>query len=53
MGIIIAHKFNDFVHKASNVLVLDRGCLVEIGTHIELLEQRGIYHKMYHLQNND
>lgn len=53
MGIIIAHKFNNLIDQVSSILVLDRGCLVESGTHIELMNQVGIYYKMYQLQNND
>lgn len=53
MGLIIAHKFNNLIHQVSRVLVLDRGRLVETGTHMELMGQEGIYYKMYQLQNND
>ena len=42
---IIAHRLST-VRNADCILVLDRGILVEQGTHEELLDQRGIY---YHL----
>lgn len=53
MGIIIAHKFSNFIHQANCILVLDRGYLVESGTHIELMNQKGIYHSMYRLLSGD
>lgn len=53
MGLIIAYKFNNLIHQVSRILVLDRGRLVETGTHMELMDQEGIYYKMYQLQNND
>lgn len=53
MGIIIAHKFNSFIHQANCILVLDNGSLVESGTHYELVNQGGMYHRMYELQNNN
>ena len=51
MGIIISHKFNNLIHQVSSILVLDKGNLVESGTHMDLLEQKGIYAKLYQLQN--
>lgn len=53
MGLIIAHKFNNLIHQVSSILVLDRGRLVETGTHMKLMDQEGIYYNMYQLQNND
>jgi len=37
---------------ASKILVLDRGTLVEMGTHRELMEKQGIYHKLFTTQAN-
>ncbi|WP_346341600.1 peptidase domain-containing ABC transporter [[Phormidium] sp. ETS-05] len=42
---IIAHRLST-VRNADCILVLDRGLLVEQGTHPQLMEQRGLY---YHL----
>jgi len=52
LGVIIAHKFRNLIHQVSGIYVLDRGCLVESGTHSELMEKQGIYYQMYQLQND-
>ena len=53
LGVIIAHKFRNLIHQVSSIYVLDRGRLVENGTHSELMEKQRIYYKLYQLQNND
>ena len=45
-SIIIAHRLTT-IQKADTILVLDRGSLVESGTHSDLLEKRGIYYNLY------
>ena len=52
MGIIIAHKFSNLVNYANRVFVLDKGCLVESGSHRELMDKRAIYFEMFCLQNS-
>ncbi|UTR10769.1 ABC transporter transmembrane domain-containing protein [Evansella sp. LMS18] len=47
--IAIAHRLST-IKDADQILVLHQGEIVERGTHNELLEQRGLYHKMYLLQ---
>ncbi|MDZ4671209.1 MAG: ABC transporter transmembrane domain-containing protein [Phototrophicales bacterium] len=47
--IIIAHRFST-VRVAHRIAVLDRGELVELGTHDELIVKDGIYTKLYDLQ---
>ena len=32
------------------ILVLDRGRLTEHGTHAELMERQGVYHRLYQIQ---
>ncbi|TKC18759.1 ABC transporter ATP-binding protein [Robertmurraya kyonggiensis] len=48
--IAIAHRLST-IQDANLILVLHHGEIVERGTHQELLAQRGLYHKMYLLQN--
>lgn len=46
----IAHRLST-IQNADQILVLNRGNIVERGTHDELIKTDGIYHKMYQLQN--
>ncbi|ANU23429.1 ABC transporter ATP-binding protein [Planococcus donghaensis] len=48
--IAIAHRLST-IQDAELILVLRQGEIVERGTHQQLLQQRGLYHKMYLLQN--
>lgn len=48
--IAIAHRLST-IQDAELILVLHQGEIVERGTHQELLAKRGLYHKMYLLQN--
>lgn len=48
--IAIAHRLST-IQDAALILVLHKGEIVERGTHQELLAQKGLYYKMYLLQN--
>jgi ATP-binding cassette, subfamily B, multidrug efflux pump len=48
--IAIAHRLST-IQDADCILVLHQGEIVERGSHQELLSQKGLYHKMYLLQN--
>ena len=47
--IVIAHRLRT-VAGADKIIVLDKGKLVEEGTHAELMKQEGLYHRLYHIQ---
>jgi len=48
--IAIAHRLST-IQDANLILVLHQGEIIERGTHKELLAQKGLYYKMYLLQN--
>ncbi len=48
-SIIIAHRLTT-VKKADKIIVMDKGLIVEQGTHQELLEQNGYYSNLYEIQ---
>ncbi len=46
---VIAHRLST-ITGADCILVMDKGRIVESGTHQELLEKRGMYYELYHAQ---
>ncbi|HBK70091.1 MAG TPA: antibiotic ABC transporter ATP-binding protein [Flavobacteriaceae bacterium] len=48
-SIIIAHRLAT-IKKADKILVMEKGEIVEQGTHQQLLEQKGCYSKLYEIQ---
>lgn len=48
-AIIISHRISS-VKNADRIIVLDQGEIVEEGTHEDLLNTNGIYHRTYHQQ---
>lgn len=48
-SIVIAHRLST-IRKADKIIVIDKGKIVESGTHEELLNLRGYYYKLHKLQ---
>jgi len=48
-AIVIAHRLST-IQKADNIIVVDKGRIVEQGTHDELLQQAGAYANLYQMQ---
>jgi len=51
-SLIIAHRLST-VQRADKIIVMHKGLVREMGTHQQLLAQRGIYFKLYQLQYKD
>ncbi|MGO4289462.1 ABC transporter ATP-binding protein [Chitinophaga sp. RAB17] len=47
--IVIAHRLSTIQH-ANEIIVMDKGEIKERGTHDQLLQQHGIYHKLVEMQ---
>jgi ATP-binding cassette, subfamily B, multidrug efflux pump len=48
-SIVIAHRLST-IRKANKIIVLDKGEIKEIGTHLELLQLKGHYYKLHKMQ---
>ena len=51
-SLIIAHRLST-IQRADKIIVMHKGQVREIGTHQQLLANRGIYYKLYQLQYKD
>jgi len=51
-SLIIAHRLST-VQRADKIIVMHKGQVREMGSHQQLLAQRGIYYKLYQLQYKD
>ncbi len=51
-SLIIAHRLST-IQRADKIIVMHKGRVREMGTHQELLANRGIYYKLYQLQYKD
>ena len=51
-SVIIAHRLST-IQRADKIIVMHKGHVREVGTHQQLLGQRGIYWKLYQLQYKD
>ena len=49
MTILIAHRLSTVMH-ADTIYVLEKGKIVELGSHDELLQQKGLYYAMWRQQ---
>jgi ATP-binding cassette, subfamily B, bacterial len=49
LTIVIAHRLSTIMH-ATKIFVLEKGKIVENGSHDELLEQKGLYYAMWRQQ---
>lgn len=49
--IIIAHRLSTIMH-ADKIVVLDKGKIVQVGTHNELAQKKGLYKKLWELQKS-
>jgi subfamily B ATP-binding cassette protein MsbA len=47
--IVIAHRLSTILN-ADKILVIKDGCLVDSGTHPELISRKGLYQRLYNLQ---
>ena len=49
---VVAHRLST-IRDADKIIVMHKGQVREMGTHQQLLAQRGIYYKLYQLQYKD
>ena len=47
--LLIAHRLST-VQRADRIVVIDKGTVVQQGTHLELLREEGLYSKLVHRQ---
>ena len=51
-SLVIAHRLST-IQRADKIIVMHKGKVREMGTHQQLLAQRGVYYKLYQLQYKD
>ena len=51
-SLVIAHRLWN-IEKDNRIAVMDKGCIVELGTHEELLAKDGAYAQLYRMQFNE
>jgi subfamily B ATP-binding cassette protein MsbA len=48
-SIVIAHRLSTIQH-ADLIVVMQQGEIIETGKHADLIEQKGVYHKLSEMQ---
>ena len=51
-SIIIAHRLSTVRH-VDRIIVLNRGRIIETGSHVELMDHKGFYYRLNQLQNSE
>ena len=51
-ALVIAHRLST-IEKADIIMVMDKGQIVERGSHAELMEQNGYYARLHSMQFQD
>jgi len=48
-ALVIAHRLST-VQNADKIIVIDKGNIVEVGSHQDLYEKNGLYRRLYDIQ---
>ncbi|MEC7786056.1 MAG: hypothetical protein VX579_03815 [Nitrospinota bacterium] len=49
---IVAHRLST-IHKADQIIVLEKGRIIETGQHEELMNNKSLYYNLYKLKMRD
>ena len=48
-SVLVAHRLST-IQDANRIIVMDDGCVVESGGHVELLSLKGVYSRLFEMQ---